>query len=62
MYAALHYDPGEGRYAFDLAKANQILDAAGYTRGPDGIRRTPDGAKPLAFRFFARSESKPSQG
>ncbi len=61
MYAALHYDPGEGRYAFDLAKANQILDAAGYTRGPDGIRRTPDGAKPLAFRFFARSESKPSQ-
>ncbi len=43
MYASLHYDPGEGRYPFDLAKANQILDAAGYARGPDGIRTLPTG-------------------
>ena len=26
---------------FDIAKANQILDSLGYTRGPDGIRVVP---------------------
>jgi peptide/nickel transport system substrate-binding protein len=26
------------RYPFDVAKANALLDAAGYRRGPDGIR------------------------
>ncbi len=29
----------------DVAKANQILDAAGYKRGAGGIRTTPSGAK-----------------
>lgn len=29
--------------AYDPAKANQMLDAAGYTKGPDGIRRNKDG-------------------
>jgi peptide/nickel transport system substrate-binding protein len=61
MYPAMHWSPGADRYAFDIAKANQILDAAGYTKGADGIRTMPDGSKPLVFRFFARSESKPSQ-
>lgn len=29
--------------AFDLAEANRILDEAGYARGADGIRQTPQG-------------------
>lgn len=60
MYSTFHYQP-ETRYDFDIAKANQMLDAAGYRRGADGIRRMPDGTRPLSFRFFARAESKPSQ-
>jgi peptide/nickel transport system substrate-binding protein len=40
-------------YAFDLAKANQILDDAGYkdTNG-DGVRDMPDGSRPLTFRLY----------
>ena len=60
MYSTFHYQP-ETRYDFDIAKANQMLDAAGYRRDADGIRRMPDGTRPLSFRFFARAESKPSQ-
>ncbi len=39
-------------YAYDPAKANQILDDAGYkdTDG-DGVREMPDGSKPLSFRL-----------
>lgn len=39
-------------YPFDLAKANQILDEAGYldTDG-DGVREMPDGSRPLVFRL-----------
>jgi peptide/nickel transport system substrate-binding protein len=38
-------------YEFDTAKANQILDDAGYmdTDG-DGVREMPDGTNPLIFR------------
>ncbi|MBK6871175.1 MAG: ABC transporter substrate-binding protein [Kineosporiaceae bacterium] len=61
MYTSLHYDPGADRYAFDLAKANQLLDDAGYRKGADGIRTMPDGTKPLALRLFARSESQGSK-
>lgn len=39
-------------YEFDIAKANQILDEAGYqdTDG-DGVREMPDGSQPLDFRL-----------
>ena len=30
------------KMVFDLAQANRLLDEAGYTRGPDGIRRKGD--------------------
>lgn len=33
---------------FNVKKANQMLDAAGYPRGSDGIRRMPDGS-PMSF-------------
>lgn len=45
-------------YAFDPAKANQMLDDAGYldTDG-DGIRQMPDGTQPLNFRLNWPSDS-----
>ncbi len=46
---------------YDPAKANQILDDAGYTRGPDGIRTMPDGSDPLVYKLYARSNSQTSQ-
>jgi peptide/nickel transport system substrate-binding protein len=36
--ASGYHDPSIGLIPFDLAKANQILDAAGWRRGADGIR------------------------
>lgn len=39
-------------YEFDIAKANQILDDAGYKDSDgDGVREMPDGSKPLSFRL-----------
>lgn len=39
-------------YEFDVAKANQILDDAGYKdANGDGVRDMPDGSKPLTFRM-----------
>ena len=35
---AAYYDPSIANIPFDIAKANQILDAAGWKRGADGIR------------------------
>jgi peptide/nickel transport system substrate-binding protein len=32
------YDPAVPRYDFDLARANRLLDEAGFPRGPGGIR------------------------
>ena len=45
-------------YEFDVAKANQILDDAGYldTDG-DKIRELPDGSRPLTFRLNWPSDS-----
>ena len=38
------------RFAFDLTKANKVLDDAGYKKGADGLRLSKDG-KPLKFRL-----------
>jgi peptide/nickel transport system substrate-binding protein len=45
-------------YEFDVEKANQILDDAGYadTDG-DGVREMPDGSAPLNFRMHWPSDS-----
>lgn len=45
-------------YEYDAAKANQILDDAGYadTDG-DGVREMPDGSQPLTFRMHWPSDS-----
>jgi peptide/nickel transport system substrate-binding protein len=39
---------------FDMAKANQLLDAAGYKKGADGKRTNPDGS-PLAINFSVQA-------
>ncbi len=36
--SAPYYDPSIKVVPFDIAKANQILDRAGWKRGPDGVR------------------------
>ncbi|HEX7299659.1 MAG TPA: ABC transporter substrate-binding protein [Solirubrobacteraceae bacterium] len=49
--------PAEQQLDFNLDKARQILDDAGYkdTNG-DGIREMPGGGRPLRFRYAVRSE------
>ncbi|MBL8101852.1 MAG: ABC transporter substrate-binding protein [Anaerolineales bacterium] len=45
-------------YEFDVAKANQILDDAGYAdANGDGVRELPDGSRPLTFRLNWPSDS-----
>ena len=45
-----HWQPPAGEaYTFDLAKANQLLDAAGYTRGANGLRLYK--GKPITLRL-----------
>jgi peptide/nickel transport system substrate-binding protein len=45
-------------YEFDVAKANKILDDAGYKdSNGDGIRDMPDGSRPLTFRLNWPSDS-----
>jgi peptide/nickel transport system substrate-binding protein len=47
--------PEAEQYTYDPAKAQQILDDAGYKMGPDGVRVAPNG-KPLEFRLAALNE------
>src|SRR3954447_4512947 len=52
--------PTSQAFKFDLGKAGQMLDAAGYTKGADGIRTLPSGKPIGTLRLFARTESKTS--
>ncbi|WP_052441183.1 ABC transporter substrate-binding protein [Streptacidiphilus anmyonensis] len=42
---------------FDPAAANQMLDAAGYKKGADGVRVDPKTGKPLDLRLGIHSDS-----
>jgi peptide/nickel transport system substrate-binding protein len=53
-------NPDPDAYAYDPAKAEQLLDAAGYTVGADGWRTMPDGSPIGQLRLFARSDSTTS--
>ena len=55
IYSTLHLDPANP-VTYDPEKAKQLLDAAGYTVGDDGIRQDAQGNR-LSFRLFARSDS-----
>ncbi|PZG21249.1 ABC transporter substrate-binding protein [Nonomuraea aridisoli] len=48
---------GDTKVTYDPAKANQILDDAGYKRGPDGVRTMPDGDRKLEFRFSIHTDT-----
>jgi peptide/nickel transport system substrate-binding protein len=56
-----HYEPtAEEKFGFDIAKANQLLDEAGYTDGDgNGIREYK--GKDIELRLWSRTESDPSQ-
>ena len=52
--------PEDDAFAFDLDKAGQLLDEAGYTVGADGKRTLPDGDPIGTIRLAARSDSQTS--
>jgi peptide/nickel transport system substrate-binding protein len=55
-----HWEPGaDQRFTFDLAKAGQLLDEAGYTLGADGLRQHR--GKPIELRLWTTTESAPAQ-
>ena len=61
-YSKYHWEPpAESLFTYDPAKANELLDAAGYqdTDG-DGFRETKDGEK-LSLRFYATSDAPENQ-
>jgi peptide/nickel transport system substrate-binding protein len=49
--------PADQKMTFDLDKAGQLLDAAGYKLGSDGKRTLPDGKPIGTLRLAARSDS-----
>ena len=61
-YSKYHWEPpADGAFTYDPAKANQILDDAGYKDvNGDGYRETKDGKK-LSLRFYATTDSTPNQ-
>ncbi len=61
-YSKYHWEPPAGEaFTHDPAKANQILDAAGYKDvDGDGFRETKDGKK-LTLRFYATTDSTQNQ-
>jgi peptide/nickel transport system substrate-binding protein len=60
-YSNYHWAPPEDQaFTFDLDKAGQLLDTAGYRKGADGQRTMPDGGPLGTLRLFARSGRKES--
>ena len=60
-YPNWHWDPpADEAFSFDLDKAGQLLDAAGYKKGSDGKRTMPDGKPIGTLRLFARATQKSS--
>ena len=61
-YSKYHWEPpADQTFTYNPAKANAILDAAGYKDvNGDGFRETKDGKK-LSLRFYATTDSTPNQ-
>ena len=58
LYPQWHLDPAN-QYGYDPVKAGQLLDAAGFPIGDDGVRADADGNR-LSFRLLYRTESEDS--
>ena len=51
--------PADQVYDFDLDKARQILEDAGYRdTDDDGVREMPGGGQPLNFTYYVRSDGE----
>jgi peptide/nickel transport system substrate-binding protein len=60
-YTEYHWEPpANEKMTFDLDKAGQLLDAAGYKKGSDGKRTLPSGKPIGSLRLAARSDSPTS--
>lgn len=59
LYTQWHLDPANP-YSYDPAKAGQLLDAAGYALGGDGVRVDAQGNR-LSFELLYRNDSPESQ-
>ncbi|HEV7900203.1 MAG TPA: ABC transporter substrate-binding protein [Planosporangium sp.] len=56
IFAHNHWTPDPAQaYTFKPDKANQLLEAAGYKKGADGMRTGPDG-RPLTLRLFGQTQ------
>jgi peptide/nickel transport system substrate-binding protein len=51
------YEPNVRRYPFDLARANELLEAAGWKRGADGVRAKNGVALHFTFVVGAGNET-----
>jgi len=60
-YPDLHWEPpADVAFDFDLERAAELLDEAGYTVGEDGTRTLPDGDPIGTLRLTARADSETS--
>ena len=60
-YSPYHWQPAADQmYSYDPAKADQLLDAAGYKMGPHGIRLDKHG-KPIVLRLYATTDYSEGQ-
>ena len=60
-YESYRWEPPEDEaFTFDLDKAGELLDEAGYEVGSDGLRTMPDGSPIGTLRLFARAEEERS--
>ena len=58
-YTNYHWKPPASEaLTFDLDKAGQLLDEAGYKKGADGKRTMPDGSPLGTLRLFGRSRAE----
>ncbi len=56
-YESYRWEPPEDEaFTFDLDKAGELLDEAGYEVGAGGLRTMPDGSPIGTIRLFARAE------
>ena len=60
-YDQYHWEPPEDvAFTFDLERAGELLDEAGYEMGADDTRTLPDGTPMKPLRLMARADSQSS--